>query len=276
MRHRFLTLFFAGCVSFGAAAVAQPPALSETIDVDVVNVDVYVSDRKGSPVTGLSESDFQVFEDEKKVKVTNFSALGTTESEPLSVVVYVDGTQLVAANRAAALSGIASALDGRMGEGGPPVMVVYFDGGMRMEQDFTSDAALVGAALHRIEDYTPPPSESQALERPTRTTVDDTMQLFHAGGGSEILSRNTMDTMFQSIRGYGDFLHYHYLAEGKIDAVIESDVNILDIAALTVIVREAGGTFTDLSGKPVGLATRSVLATNGQLHETVRKALAHS
>ena len=78
------------------------------------------------------------------------------------------------------------------------------------------------------------------------------------------------------IRGYGDFLHYHYLAEGRIDAVIESDVNILDIAALTVIVREAGGTFTDLAGKPVGLATRSVLASNGALHETLRKALAHS
>jgi histidinol-phosphatase len=77
------------------------------------------------------------------------------------------------------------------------------------------------------------------------------------------------------IRGYGDFLHYHYLAEGKIDAVIESDVNILDIAALTVIVREAGGKFTDLSGHPVGLATRSVLATNGMLHDTLRKALAH-
>jgi len=53
-----------------------------------------------------------------------------------------------------------------------------------------------------------------------------------------------------------------------------SDVNILDIAALAVIVREAGGTFTDLGGKPVGLATKSVLATNGQLHELVRKALA--
>ncbi|MGH8481034.1 MAG: inositol monophosphatase family protein [Nevskiaceae bacterium] len=77
------------------------------------------------------------------------------------------------------------------------------------------------------------------------------------------------------IRGYGDFLHYHYLAAGKIDAVIESDVGILDIAALAVIVREAGGTFTDLSGAPVGLGTRSVLATNGDLHETLRKALAH-
>jgi histidinol-phosphatase len=69
------------------------------------------------------------------------------------------------------------------------------------------------------------------------------------------------------IRGYGDFLHYHLLASGKIEAVVESDVNILDIAALTVIVREAGGQFTDLSGKPVGLDTRSVLATNGRLHD---------
>ena len=47
------------------------------------------------------------------------------------------------------------------------------------------------------------------------------------------------------IRGYGDFVHYHLLARGSLDVVIESDVNILDIAALGVIVREAGGTFTD-------------------------------
>jgi histidinol-phosphatase len=69
------------------------------------------------------------------------------------------------------------------------------------------------------------------------------------------------------IRGYGDFVHYHYLAGGKIDAVVESDVNILDIAALAVIVREAGGRFTDLDGQPLGLNTRTVLATNGRLHE---------
>ncbi|MFO1467980.1 MAG: inositol monophosphatase family protein [Steroidobacteraceae bacterium] len=71
------------------------------------------------------------------------------------------------------------------------------------------------------------------------------------------------------IRGYGDFLHYHLLAAGKIDAVIESDVNILDIAALVVIVREAGGVFTDLQGAPVGLSTTSVLAANAGLHPQV-------
>jgi histidinol-phosphatase len=61
-------------------------------------------------------------------------------------------------------------------------------------------------------------------------------------------------------RGYGDFLHYHLLASGRIDLVIESDVNILDIAALCVIVREAGGVFTDLQGNSPLLDTRNVMA----------------
>jgi histidinol-phosphatase len=69
------------------------------------------------------------------------------------------------------------------------------------------------------------------------------------------------------IRGYGDFYHYHLLAAGKIEAVIESDVNILDIAALSVIVTEAGGVFTDLNGNKPDLDIRSVLAATPSLHE---------
>ena len=75
------------------------------------------------------------------------------------------------------------------------------------------------------------------------------------------------------IRGYGDFVHYHLLARGALDVVVESDVNILDIAALTVIVREAGGQFTDLDGGAVGLDTTSVLATNGILQARIQEAL---
>lgn len=75
------------------------------------------------------------------------------------------------------------------------------------------------------------------------------------------------------IRGYGDFVHYHLLARGAVDAVIESDVNILDIAALAVIVEEAGGKFTDLAGAPISLTTTSVLASNGRLHAALFNAL---
>lgn len=68
------------------------------------------------------------------------------------------------------------------------------------------------------------------------------------------------------IRGYGDFYQYHLLAAGKIEAVIESDVNVLDIAALSVIVTEAGGEFTDMNGRPPDPGTRSVIAANPALH----------
>jgi histidinol-phosphatase len=67
-------------------------------------------------------------------------------------------------------------------------------------------------------------------------------------------------------RGYGDYYHYHRLAAGQLDAVIESDVNILDIAALYVIVTESGGVFTDLQGQAVSLDTTSVLAATPGLH----------
>ena len=49
--------------------------------------------------------------------------------------------------------------------------------------------------------------------------------------------------------------------------MIESDVNILDIAPLVVLVREAGGVFSDLEGRPPGLETTSVLAATPALHE---------
>ena len=67
-------------------------------------------------------------------------------------------------------------------------------------------------------------------------------------------------------RGYGDFYHYHLLARGSLDLVVESDVNILDIAALALIVREAGGVFTDLHGRELTLDTTSVLAGTPALH----------
>jgi histidinol-phosphatase len=75
------------------------------------------------------------------------------------------------------------------------------------------------------------------------------------------------------LRGYGDFLHYHLLARGALDAVMESDLNVLDIAALSVIVREAGGRFTELDGAPISLGTTSALASNGALHEPILAAM---
>ena len=92
-------------------------------------------------------------------------------------------------------------------------------------------------------------------------------------GGGQWARYGALVAQVGRIRGYGDFLHYHLLASGKIDAVIETDVNILDIAACVAIVREAGGRFTDLNGAPITLQSTSVLATNGRMHAPILAAL---
>lgn len=67
-------------------------------------------------------------------------------------------------------------------------------------------------------------------------------------------------------RGYGDFYPYHRLAAGGLDAVVESDINILDIAALAVIVREAGGICSELDGSAIDLESTTMLAAAPKLH----------
>ncbi len=76
------------------------------------------------------------------------------------------------------------------------------------------------------------------------------------------------------VRGYGDFCHYHQLCCGQTDLIVESDVNILDIAALTVAIRSAGGIITDLEGLPIDEKTTSVLAAGSPaLHSQVLELL---
>ncbi|MFQ5547110.1 MAG: inositol monophosphatase family protein [Woeseia sp.] len=108
-------------------------------------------------------------------------------------------------------------------------------------------------------------SEVVSLERASLSTGN--LKTLAAGAGWQKLG-DVVATV-DRIRGYGDFYHYHLLAAGKIDAVIESDVNILDVAALLVIVTEAGGVFTDLEGREPGLETTSVLAANPALHKAL-------
>jgi histidinol-phosphatase len=74
-------------------------------------------------------------------------------------------------------------------------------------------------------------------------------------------------------RAFGDFWSHMLVAEGAVDVSAEPEVSLWDLAALQIIVEEAGGRFTDLSGvaTPEG---GSVVCTNGHLHEEVLALLA--
>ncbi|MEO0975290.1 MAG: inositol monophosphatase family protein [Pseudomonadota bacterium] len=87
----------------------------------------------------------------------------------------------------------------------------------------------------------------------------------------QAIGRLAQDTA--RFRGYGDFYHYHLLAAGRLEAVIESDVNIFDVAALAVIVREAGGHATTLTGEPLTLESTDILASNGVMHAELLQLL---
>jgi len=112
-------------------------------------------------------------------------------------------------------------------------------------------------------------SRIAALEQATLSTGN--LRSLAAGPRWAAFGRLVM--RLDRIRGFGDFLHYHLLAAGKVDAVLESDIHVEDIAALSVIVEQAGGRVTDLEGEPIGLGTRSILATNGALHDRILDAL---
>jgi histidinol-phosphatase len=73
-------------------------------------------------------------------------------------------------------------------------------------------------------------------------------------------------------RGFGDYLGYALIAEGKAEVYLESDVKPWDVAACRVVVEEAGGRFTDFDGVPT-IHSGSALATNGRLHDAALAAL---
>ena len=73
-------------------------------------------------------------------------------------------------------------------------------------------------------------------------------------------------------RGIGDFWSHMLVAEGAVDVAIEPKLAVWDMAALDIIVREAGGSFTNTAGQngPFG---GSGVSTNGALHNAVINGL---
>ncbi|HSK78706.1 MAG TPA: VWA domain-containing protein [Thermoanaerobaculia bacterium] len=140
------------------------------MEVNVVNVDVYVTDKAGKPVSGLGKADFEVFEDGKRVEITNFEAVdrnpATGAPAPaapaaprpageaaaaapetgLHLVVYVDNFNIRFSNRARAIQQLREFLTRQLVPG-DKVMIASYDLGMNVRLPFTSDPAALSAAL---------------------------------------------------------------------------------------------------------------------------------
>jgi histidinol-phosphatase len=116
----------------------------------------------------------------------------------------------------------------------------------------------------------------RSLLKATRCQVSDVRRLEDASFSYSSLhgwdQRGRLDD-FMSLsrrcwrtRAYGDFWSYMLLAEGAVDIAAEPELELYDMAALDVIVREAGGRFGGLDGND-GPFGPDALASNGHLHE---------
>jgi histidinol-phosphatase len=73
-------------------------------------------------------------------------------------------------------------------------------------------------------------------------------------------------------RGFGDFSAYLWVAEGQGEIALSTTVKAWDVAALKVLVEEAGGRLTDLDGRS-GIYGSTVFASNGLLHDAALAAM---
>lgn len=204
LRRARLVLAVAVLAPLALPASPQPPVPSfgEKVEVTVVNVEVYVTDRDGNPIRGLAREDFTLLEDGKPVEITNFSAFeggasiemreGTAGIEPapaaaplpehrLSLVIYVDNLHLQPASRKRALAQVREFL-GKSFPPGSQVMVVSYEFSPKVIQPFTSDLNL---ALSRLDELVKGKAIGVANRAARQTTLSQIRSIYDNDGCSE-------------------------------------------------------------------------------------------
>jgi VWFA-related protein len=157
-------------ITASAQQELAPPSASFTgaVEVNVVNIEVYVTDRSGNRVAGLRDKDFQLLVDGKKVPISNFAAYegssvpaalkpaapqeadAPAAGDTWNLVVFVDNSHISPANRARALRQVQGFLDSRLGPA-DRVMLVTEDLGLKVRVPFTADRTAVRSALTEME-----------------------------------------------------------------------------------------------------------------------------
>ena len=157
-----------------AQAPPEPPSFGESVDVNVVNIEVYATDAKGRRVTDLRKRDFDLLQDGKRVDISNFTlvegkaagqpdaaaparpeAPAAAEAAPAAgdawnLIVFVDNFNIHPANRTRMLRQLRDFLS-RSLTAGDRVMLVSYDLGLQVRLPFTSDPAMVARALDSLE-----------------------------------------------------------------------------------------------------------------------------
>ena len=140
--------------------------------------------------------------------------------------------------------------------------------------------ASVGGGAFVTEGASGAGSQGEAKSDPRKLAVSKVSQLsdasiaysdFQGWGARRANFEKLLDGAWRT-RGLGDFWSHILVAEGAVDVAIEPSLALWDMAALDLIVREAGGKFTSLDGVD-GPFGPNAISTNGVLHGAIVAAL---
>lgn len=166
----------------GGPGISATGTFFESVDVSIVNLDVYVRDREGSPVRGLGVGDFVVLEDGEEIEISHFAevdgrgpasgrsiaseapeeirALPPTAArlpaptpEPVYLIVYIDNFNIRPFDRNRVFRRLRRFMADEV-ESGTQTMIVTYDRSLNVRQPFTTDARLLESRLVELETFT--------------------------------------------------------------------------------------------------------------------------
>jgi Ca-activated chloride channel family protein len=118
-----------------------------SVNVDLVNILFTVADRKGKFVTNLKKDDFKVFEDERQQAITNFSS----ETDlPLTIALLVDTSGSIRDKLQFEQRAATEFFYSTLQRGKDKAMIISFDSGVDLIQDFTDDPEKLAGAVQKI------------------------------------------------------------------------------------------------------------------------------
>jgi VWFA-related protein len=252
----------------GAQEAAKEQTFYESLDVQVVNVEVFVTDKSGKRVTGLTRDDFQLLEDGKPIEITNFSAVAGEPSEApaagaanavdsatppstppvapsgeqrLHLAIVIDNLSLVAPARNRLLKSIREQVIPRLRPDELVLVAAYEGGSVELVQGLTADKALLLAALDKVAQGAPRGVE-RAMDR--RRLLQQIDQADLLGGDRSAVAEANAREAYGQIQAYSRQRYQE--TRGTLDALTRFVDTLAGLPGRKALLYVGGG----LSARP--------------------------
>jgi VWFA-related protein len=217
----------------GKAAQSSAEPFIDIVNVSVVNVDVYVTDKKGNPVTGLTRDDFELFEDKRPVQITNFYSVSggkatapatpapptapaapgaaiavppppqeldarPSEDQRLRLVLYIDNYNLRPFNRNRVMRELRAFIGQKLRKD-DLIMLVTYDRELHTRHTFTSDPAQIASIMVDIEKISAQGVHADSERRDALQRINDSQGVAEAENIAHTYAESTFNDLSFSI-----------------------------------------------------------------------------